>query len=753
MLQALRDKFIHFILNKPKLALSLSLVIFSISLIGLTKITSDFTPRIWFEDEHPVLKSLDEFEKRFGTDQIIALGIYRDDLLFTKENLEHIKEMTQRMWEIKSVYRVDSLSNFNHIQSSEDDIEISPLFESMDLKAINKKLDLNPDLYNNLISKDQAVIFIRAQIKPLFGKAPVYEEIMEDLNKLTDEYEEKGFKFLKVGSIPITHAFKEISLSDNLKIIPFMFGFIFLLLIYFYRSILGIFAPMLVSFITILTVFGILGFSGVIFNSILAAIPGIILAICLADTIHILTSYYQKRHEGEAVKSAISYSIEKNFLATVLTTLTTTVSFLTIAFTDLIPLSDLGVLAGVGSVLAWLNTYLILPPLILLCPPAWSLQRKPVDTSAPNPLLKLSSFILNNKTMIIIVFSALSLTSLYLSTQNEVNSDPVKYFRDSTTIKKAYYKSKEHFRGLRGIDIEIDSGLADGVKDPVFLNKVEAFFKRLEKKSDVVQISSVLTILKKMNKYLLSGTDKDLVLPNSQEKVAEALMLYSFGLPQGLGLDNLVSIDNRFLKFKLRWTLETTKEAVATHEEIYKIADEMGLKIRTGGYFPIYAKVNGLVVDSFLKSMSMAIVLVSLIILIVFRNFKLALLAMLPNVIPLTMGAAFMSIFDIYIDIGTSIVSAICLGIAVDDTIHFVTHFELNRKKYQDTKIALERTFLSTGKALVLTTILLVVGFGSFIMADFLPNHYFGILCAIVLSFALITDLLFLPALLLLRKK
>ena len=107
-----------------------------------------------------------------------------------------------------------------------------------------------------------------------------------------------------------------------------------------------------------------------------------------------------------------------------------------------------------------------------------------------------------------------------------------------------------------------------------------------------------------------------------------------------------------------------------------------------------------------------------------------------------------MALNGIYVDIGTSIVAAICLGIAVDDTIHFVTHFILNQKKYNDSFKALNETFLSTGKALILTTILLVVGFGSFIMADFLPNHYFGILCAIVFIFALLNDLLFLIALL-----
>jgi len=750
-MQAFKISFINFILNSPIKALCFGVMIFLCSIAGLFNIKSDFTPRIWFEPDNEVILSLDDFEKRFGTDQVIAIGVYHKDGVLDQKRIELIEKLTQDLWKVKDVYRVDSLSNFNHIESTDNEINISPLFSELNTEEIIRKIKLNPDLYNSMISNDHQMAFIRAQIKPLFGESPDYKLIMEDLNKLLLKYKDKDVEFLQVGSIPITHAFKEISLSDNLKIIPFMFGFIIILLIYYYRTFLGFMAPMVVSITTIITVFGILGYIGVVFNSILAAIPGIILAICLADTIHILTTFYQRRELGEELKVAMEYSLNKNFLATVLTTLTTSISFITIAFTDLNPLSDLGVLAAIGSMLAWLNTFLFLPTLFILLPQNWS-KRKNQSKKTKNQLIGLAPFIVKRRKPIIIIFSIISLTSIYLSTQNEVNSDPVKYFKDGTSIKKDYEISKEHFHGLRGIDIEIDSGVAEGIKDPKFLNKVDRYFDELLEEKDIVQISSVLTILKKMNKFLSSGEQKDYVIPQSKELVAETLMLYSFGLPQGLGLDNLVSIDNRYIKLRLRWTLETTKEAVAKHKYIYKLAKKYNLKIKTGGYFPIYSKVNELVVTSFLTSMSMAIIFVSIIILIVFRDIKLSLLAMLPNVIPLTMGAAFMSLNNIYIDIGTSIVSAICLGIAVDDTIHFITHFQTNKKLYKDPEKALHETFLSTGKALILTTLLLVVGFGSFIMAEFLPNHYFGILCAIVLTFALITDLLFLPALLLGKK-
>jgi predicted RND superfamily exporter protein len=342
----------------------------------------------------------------------------------------------------------------------------------------------------------------------------------------------------------------------------------------------------------------------------------------------------------------------------------------------------------------------------------------------------------------------ISISSFVIALDNEVNSDPLAYFEENTRIKKDYLLVKEHFPGVRGIEVEIDSGKLDGIKEVDFLQKVDALTKKLKMDPEIIQVSSIIDTLKQVNLKLNNGDEKFNSLPNSKEKIAESLILYTMGLPPNQGLENIVSMDQRFLKMKINWTMESTKEALVKDNEIHDLAQSIGLSTKTGGFFPIYAQVNEKVVDSFFRSMTMAVILVSLIILIVFKDLYLSFLSMLPNIIPLCFGAAYMALNDIYIDIGTSIVAAICLGIAVDDTIHFVTHYVQNKKKLGSTADALDQTFQSTGKALILTTTLLVVGFGSFVMADFLPNHYFGILCAIVLTFALLTDLLFLPALL-----
>jgi predicted RND superfamily exporter protein len=751
MFEKIQKNFIDFIINRPKVTLLIGFIIFLSFGFGATYIKSNFTARIWFDDDYPAIQNLDNFEKRFGGDQFIAVGFYseNEDGLFTQENLKLISELTQELWLLPDIIRVDTLSNYNNIQALDNDIDIAPLIdEPIDLEKVRNNIAQNEDIKNILISQNLKFTFLNAQVKPLFGKSPNYTNVMQKLKKIIKKYERDDRRFILMGNVVVTNAFRVITNTDNEKIIPFMFGFILLILILFFRSVAGVITPLFISIITIISTFGIMGHFDFVFNSILAAVPGVLLAICLADTVHIMSSFYYQYYNGKKLKEALVYSLNKNFLATILTTLTTSISFITISFTDLVPIHDLGILSGVGTIFAWLFTFLFLPPLFILLPEKLVKRLWKEEQSKTAEQSRFSSIIWKLKIPIVLSFVGLTIWSFIMAMGNEVNSDPLKYFAEDTQIKKDYNFTKQHFKGVRGIELEIDSGVADGIKDPKFLKTVESFINELSDQENIVQINSIIDVIKKVNKQLNSGNKEKLIIPDSREEIAESLLLYTMGLPPNQGIEDLVSLDNRYIRLKIKWSLESSKESMEKDKLVHDIAKKYGLKTLTGGFFPIYASVNNMVVDSFFKSMTMAVILVSIIILIVFRNPFLAFLAMLPNIIPLTFGAAYMAINHIYIDIGTSIVAAICLGIAVDDTIHFVTHFVLNQKKYGDSFKALNETFLSTGKALILTTLLLVVGFGSFVMADFLPNHYFGILCALVLTFALLTDLLFLPALL-----
>ncbi len=751
------------IVNRPKTFLTIFLLIILGFSIGLSRIEGKFSARIWFDDDHPNILKLNKFERMFGSDEAIAIGISQKKGIFNKSTLKTIESITDDLWQVADIMRVESLTNFNDIDSKEDDINIGPFlaedFEFTDENLVKLKhralKDLTiPDFY---LSKDQDYSLIYGFIRPFHKGTQTYQKVTEDVRKLIEKYKDvQGLEFFIVGEVPSNHAFKEISDRDNEKIVPIMMFFIVGLLFYIFRSFSSVVLPLVLATVTICSSLGYLGLSGISFNNLLAAIPGILLAICLADALHILFTFFHFRSEGFLTKKAVTYSLAKNFKPTALTTISTAISFFSISITDIAPVRDLGVVAGIGTILAWFFSYLLIGPALSLLAP--SLDKKElkapriISFESPDGELSHNPFVIwidKFKRPIIFIFSLMIITSGIIALQNEVNSDPIKYFDKNLPFRKSYDFTSKKMDGLKGIELVIDSGVEEGAKNPKFLKGVEAYIKHILDHDEIVRVKSFIDIVRKLNEALNGGDKSFYKIPDTQAAVAETLLLYTMGLPEGMDLNNQLSLDNRVIRLRLVWSTETSKESEIMVNWLLDQGKKFNLEIETGGTVPIYNSINSKVVTTFFSSMAMALCFVSLLLLFIFRDIKLSLLSMLPNVIPLIFSACIMKLMGNYIDIGTSIVYAVCLGIAVDDTIHFIVNYKTYRNYGHSAIESIGMTFKITGRALVCTTLLLVVGFGVFVFSEFIPNRNFGVLCSITLFLALVTDLLFLPALLL----
>lgn len=769
------NRWANFIVTKPYKALGLFFISLLLFLPGIFSIESKWSPRIWFDEDHPEIHKLNRFEQQFGSDTFISLGFYHPDGVFKNSVLKKIYQATEEMWQVKDVIRVESISNYNMIRAEEDDIIINPFLEDFNgdsqeastltpealTKLKNDALndDVLPDFF---LSKDSTYTILYAYLIPgLGGKEPDFSEAVAQTRKLVQKYEGDGLKIFMTGPAAGNDAFREVSASDNIKLIPFMFFFIILLLFLQFRSFSTIILALGLVGTTIGVTFGAMGHLGIIFNSLLAAIPGVLLAICIADAVHIFTSYFYFRDLKYHSLDALKLSLIKNFQPTLLTSISTGISFLSITHTDIAPIRDLGVLSGFGTLMAWLFTYLIIGPIMAILSPRldkipvktfefYKFFKKEMSATRKRASSRLMANLINKfRWPIMLTFVVITGVSVYIAIQNEVNSDPMKYFHHSVPIRKAYDFTGTKLDGLRGIEFVVDSGKPEGIKEPEFLRKLDRFMNWMVADEDITRVRSVREIIKKMNQTLHQNKEDEYRIPDSSAAVGQLLFLYTVGLPQGMDLNNQFTLDNRYLRIKVSWKIETSKESELKRDFLLKKAKDFGLSMITGGNAPIYLSMNQKVVETFFSSMAMALCLVSLLLFVVYRDIFISLMAMLPNVIPLIFGGALMELLDKPIDIGTSIVSTVCLGIAVDDTIHFVSSYKQYRQQGLGAIEAITETFLVTGKALIITTVLLVTGFGSFVFADFVPNRNFGMLCAMILALALLTDLLFLPALLL----
>jgi len=751
--------------NYPKTIFFITLSIIIAFLPQLKNVEEQYGSRIWYASTDPLIKQLDKFERTFGNDELVILAVYKESGLFDTETLEYIRKLTEDAWEIADVIRVDSISNYNYTFGEDDDINIEPFFPEdaiteSDVQRIKKLAFQDKRLINYLISQNGKMVIIYANLRPLYdGGRLDYGIITKSAKDLVKKIPPpKGVRVIVSGMAPVTDAYKTVSREDLGIILPILVLTIVGFLFYTFRSKVGVVLPICIIILSVICTFSFFGFVNYSFNNLSSTIPGILTAICIADTVHILATFFMSYAKNGKVAQSVKVSLRKNLGPTILTTISTAIGFGTLYVSEIIPIKELGASSAFGTGVAWFLTIFLLCPLFFMLPTK-IFDRQTVRKGNSQFFTKkrsqmIVSWIFKFRKIIVIGFILTSAFCVYLASKNEVSSDPLKYFAKDYPIRVDFAFIRKNLNGIRGPEIVIHSEKTGGVKDIRFLEKVVEFDAWINKHIlKVTKTISVVDIVKQMNKVFNGGKEEYYKIPDSNDKVAQFLFLYSLNLPAGQGLSNIVSVDYESLRLTLFWNIKKSHISLEQINKINAKAKEMGLKAYVSGQMPMYQRLNGYVVRTFTTSMTWALILVTLFMMFAFRSIKLGILSMFPNVIPITFGAGLMYLRGTTLDIGTAINVSVCLGVVVDDTIHFLFDYNRNRKEGYSINDSLVNVFINTAPALVLTTLILTVGFGLFFFSNFTPNVNFGLFCSVIFSFALIVDLIFLPALLLFNQK
>ncbi len=756
--KTLTYRIASFLLDNPKKSMLLGLLFLGALIPGLAKMKSDFSYRIWFRETDPLLAEFDQFERQFGNDEMVAVILYSPSGIFDVDSVKLLQDLTKDFWQVTEVIRVDSLANYNWTHSVEGTLMVEALFDdqvafTQDQIDQRKEVALNHHVIPGyLVSKDGKAAVSFLQLKPAIGGTTQFEEVIKQTRETVAKYEGHGdHQFFITGPSAISNTFKEVTQADMKVMVPILIGAIVLFLLIFFRRFSGVAIPLFVIFASIFATLGFAGWVGIKFNNLTAIVPNILIAVSIADAVHILVTYFQFRGFGLERYEAAHATMVKNLLPTFLTSASTAIGFFSFAMGDIMPIVYMGILAGVGTMVAWVVTIFMVTPILPYLPGSIKASAMDHDHRDANPLMvRYTVWLREHSRAVLVAFALITIASAYIASRNEVNSDPLKYFAKDVHTRIANDFAEEHIGGMQAIEIVLDSGLEDGIKDPAFLAKVEKFDTWLKTLPDVTKTVSIIDIIKESNRSLNEDNEAFYVLPPEQSMIAEELFLYTMSLPQGMDLNNRMTLDNRKMRLSAMSNNHKSREMLAEIEVIEAKGRELGLNAEVTGKMPLYQEMNPYVVSGFTKSILMALVLVSLLMFAACRDWKLGLISMVPNVVPLVIGGAIMYGLGKSLDIGTVLVTSTCLGIAVDDTIHFLANYTRWRRLGIDSTTAIAHVLTHTGPALVVTTLVLVAGFGTFAFSEFVPNINFGILTAIVLTTALVADLTLLPAILLL---
>lgn len=755
----LSQHLVSFIVRAPWISVVLGIALTVGLATGLGQVRTNFTHTAFFRDTDPDLQRFNAFERQFGNDDAVIVVVNSPSGIFDEDSATLLRTLTERMWLVPEVIRVDSLANFQWVHAHEDDIKIEALFPTEgpltpQLLHERKQIALNHELLPGyLISDDGTTALVYAHIKPGIDAPPDSKTIVAESRKLIAELQRSDHVFHLTGGPAINDAFRESSEGDMSVLVPALLAMVALMLVVTFRRVGGVVLPFIVVILTVTASLAMAGWFGIELSSVTIVLPQVLIAICVADTVHLLTGFYRARKAGLSRRAAAEHTLNKNFIPTLLTSITTAVGFFSFATADLPPVSGFGVLAGVGTLLAWVISYLVVGGLLVVWP-----GKEPADGSTPLDAGLMQSgpwsrafvgFVDRYRIALLAGFTLVTVASLGLGLRNVVNSNPYEYFSARVPVRQAQDFVLSHLSGTANFELVIDSGVEEGVKDPEFMRKVEAFEARALAINGINRSVSLVDILRQTNRALSGGSKEDYKLPDTKEGIAQELLMYTMGLPRGMDVNDRITVKNDAMRVTLISTITDSNEAVDTARRLEAIGAELGLDVHTTGKTMLYQSMNGHVVNSFIRSLALAVALVGTIILLSFGSAKMALLSAIPNLVPLFVGAGALYAISGTVDIGTVMVGSVCLGIAVDNTIHIVTSYQLHKSEGKTGRDAFERLLTHTGPAMISTTVILVLGFSTLAFGTFVPNVYFGLLSAIILGFGLVTDIVLLPAVLL----
>ncbi len=752
-------KYIDF-LDKFKwiIAIGVPLLVFALA-SNLKHLEMDGSYRIWFGEDSKILKDYDDFRKTFGNDDAIIITFKDENGIFTKKALQSIENITNALWQMKYIARVDSITNYQYVHTNKeepDDVIVEDFIQDIQNASPSylenrKNIAINdPLIVDGFISRDGTTTMIAARLTPKVNDdSDKSAEIMKMVNDiLAPEIERTGYKYWLNGGPPLNTSFVEIGTSDAMTFTPLVLIASMILLFLLFRRVSGALIPIGVVVFTFLTVLAVQVLLGYKLNNFTANLPVFVIAIGIADAVHVYIVWIMYKREGEDNKSAVMHSLQKNFLPIFLTSLTTAIGFATLTISKVVPVFTLGIATASGAILAFLISIFWMPAVLLILKK--EVKKEIVQKTITKKSFGYGEFIVRNDKKIVLITTLIFAIFAVGLFKVKVDSNTIRYFDESVEIRKSTEFLAQNLTGPMAYEIVIDSGKKDGIKDPEFLKTVERFYKDYKEKfPDVRHLTSILDIVKQFNK-VLDGKDE---VPNNQNLIAQYLLLYSLSLPQGMELNDKMDIDERKIRVTGRINIVDTSKDLEMINYAHNWWQKTPYSAVVNGQTAMFAYMQSDVTDTLIYSLSLAIVLVSILMLVIFRRPKLLWVFVLPNLLPVMLVVGIMGWIGINIDIGVAIAGAIIIGVAVDDTIHFLVKYFDARKRGLNLADSFDEVLRYAGKAIAFTTIILSISFAVFAFSTFTPNQNFGIVTASALIIAFVVDLLLLPALLSLSEK
>lgn len=749
-------------IRRPFLVILTIILIVCTAAYGASKLTFKSDYRVFFGSENPQLTAFENMQKTFTKNDGVAFVVAPiDGVVFKEETLAAIHDLTTQSWQIPYASRVDSITNYQHTVAEGDDLLVEDLvlepelLPDLDLDKIKNITLTEPVLRKKLISEDASVTVVSVIIQ-LPGIDPVTEmpEVVSKVREIQAQIATANpeLEIQLSGMIMLNNSFSESSLNDSATLIPLMFLVIALTMVFLLKTISGSIATMIIVVFSIISAMGIAGWMGFFLTGPSASAPTIIVTLAVADCIHILTTFLYEMRHGMEKRQAIAESMRVNFQPILLTSVTTAIGFLSMNFSDSPPFSDLGNIVAMGVMLAFFFSITLFPALLSVLP----VKVTPEAERKGDLMATIADFVIAKRKILFPASIAVIIGLSAFVPQNTLNDNFVKYFDETVPFRQATDFMEERLSGLMTQGIQVDSKESGGINNPEYLKVLADFSEWMREQPETENINVLSDVIKRLNKNMHGDDPSYYSLPADRELAAQYLLLYELSLPYGLDLNNQIDVDKASSRIMVTTKNLTSTQNIAVENRISQWFDDHAPNYTATIASPnlMFAHIGQRNIFSMLLGTTAALFLISLLLGIALRSVKFGFISLIPNLVPAAMGFGLWYFIDGQIGLALSVVTGMTLGIVVDDTVHFLSKYlRARRIKNKSTEEAVRYAFASVGRALWITTFVLIAGFMVLAQSSFKLNADMGLLTAITIGIALIVDFVFLPPLLMLIDK
>jgi len=732
----------------------------------------------FLKKDDPVLSDYYQFRRDFDNDELIVVGIGGDQV-FEMEFLKKLKQLHDELEAgVPYIDEITSLINVRHTRGENETLIVEDLFNrfpenNREVEILRKRTAENAFYKNLIISKDlkiTAIVIRLLSFSPQFENdlmqgfetnsparlerltVPECGKAVKKTQEIIRKYNGKNFKVHLSGTAAVDHFLVNIIPRDTKKFLLLTYLAVIILLAVIFRRVSGVLFPVVIVSLTLVYTLALFSLFKVAVKLPTQTLPSFLLAVSVCYCVHILALFYYSFDKGVKKKQAVAQALAHSGKAILLTGITTAVGLFSFSGSKNAPIGELGLFAGSGVFIAVLLTFTLLPCLLSFIPEK-KVSRKPsLKYSFLDHCLKKIARFATEKSMWVIAFTFLILLACVPEFKKiEFSHNTLKWLPETAAIRTDTEFLDERLKGTVSMEIIIDTKKENGLYDPKLLKRIDRVSKRIEafstEKVTTGKAWSLTEILKETNKALHSNNDNYYKIPEERDLCAQELFLFS-----NSGSDDLEDFtDSGFSKARLRVKLPFL-DAIAYHEYIKKVNTLLkeefpDVSVTTTGLIMIYARVIANTIEDMKTSYLIAVLAVTILMIFLIGDIRMGLISMVPNLFPIIVIIGIAGFLKIPFSLFIMLIGNIVIGLAVDDTIHFMHNFNTYLNQGHSCEESVEKTLLTSGRAMLLTSLILACAFFIYLFSSLNHLNHFGVLSGLAVILALGADFFITPAL------